>query len=263
MRMTSGACRRVFFRALCQESVSTPTSRWVMTQPLCWMHVFDRILDGDDVAAGLLVAVAHHGGKRRGFSGARAADDDDESALGEHHVLQHRRQVEFLEGRDLGVDEADDAAGCALLHEGADAKAADALRRDREVALLGGIKFLGLAIVHDGAHQGRGLLDRERALALRPDLTVDLDGRRKARRDEQVRGLLFNDATQQVLHQLDRLIAIHRSTSNPCSEPCSAPLPCSQDPWTPVPPDTDPVSACPAPARSGWRSTSGQPCPRG
>jgi hypothetical protein len=41
----------------------------------------------------------------------------------------------------------------ALLHEGADAKAADAGRRDGEIALLGGVEFLGLPIIHDGAHQ--------------------------------------------------------------------------------------------------------------
>ena len=35
IRMTSGACRSVFFNAACQDSVSTPTSRWVITQPLC------------------------------------------------------------------------------------------------------------------------------------------------------------------------------------------------------------------------------------
>ncbi|MNP20997.1 hypothetical protein D3C76_1136000 [compost metagenome] len=34
--MTSGAWRRVFFRAVSKESVSSPTSRWVTMQPLCW-----------------------------------------------------------------------------------------------------------------------------------------------------------------------------------------------------------------------------------
>src|SRR5450759_4712449 len=103
----------------------------------------------------------------------------------------------------------------------------------------------------------------ERALALRPDLAVDLDGRREARRDEQVRGFLLDDATQQILHQLDGLIAIHRSIKSPCSEPCSAPPPYSHDPWRQVQPDTDRVSAFPALGLSEWRSTFGQPFPRG
>src|SRR5690606_4199960 len=35
IRITSGAWRSVFLSAACHDSVSTPTSRWVMTQPLC------------------------------------------------------------------------------------------------------------------------------------------------------------------------------------------------------------------------------------
>src|SRR6267378_1205395 len=39
IRMTSGAWRRVFLSAVCQFTVSTPTSRWVMRQPLCgWVN---------------------------------------------------------------------------------------------------------------------------------------------------------------------------------------------------------------------------------
>ena len=39
IRITSGAWRRVFFSAACQQSVSTPTSRCVMTQPL-WVCTY-------------------------------------------------------------------------------------------------------------------------------------------------------------------------------------------------------------------------------
>ena len=110
---------------------------------------------------------------------------------------------------NLGVDQADDAADRALLHERAHAEAADARRRDREVAFLGGVEFLGLPVVHDRAHERRGLLGGQRALALRADLAVDLDGRREAGGDEEVRGLLLHDPPQEVLHELDGLIAIH------------------------------------------------------
>ena len=90
-----------------------------------------------------------------------------------------------------------------------DAEAADARRRDREVTFLGGVEFLGLAVVHDGTHQHGGLLAGQRALGLRPHFAVDLDRRREARRDEQVGGLLVDDATQKVLHEFDALFAIH------------------------------------------------------
>ena len=127
---------------------------------LVLVHVLDRVFDGDDVAARLLVAVADHRGERGRLARARAADEDHQAALGEHHLLQDGRQVELLEGRDLRVDQADDAADGALLHEGAHAEAADARRRDREIAFLGGVEFLGLPVVHDRAHQRGGLLRR-------------------------------------------------------------------------------------------------------
>ena len=81
-----------------------------------------------------------------------------------------------------------------LLHEGADAEAADARRRDREVAFLGGVELLRLPVVHDGAHQLAALLAGERALGLRPDLAVDLHRRREARGDEEVRALALDHA---------------------------------------------------------------------
>ena len=78
---------------------------------LVLVHVLDRIFDRDDVAARLLVAVADHRGERGRLARAGAADEDHEAALGQHDLLEDRRQVELFEGRDLGVDEADDAAG--------------------------------------------------------------------------------------------------------------------------------------------------------
>src|SRR6188508_3286416 len=146
IRMTSGAWRSVFLSAACQFSVSTPTSRCVITQPLCWC-TYSTGSSMVDVAAGLLVAVADHGRQRSRLTGARAAHHDHQAALRQHDLLEHGREVELLERGDLGVDETDHAASVALLHEGVHAETADARRRDREVALLGRVEFLGLAVV--------------------------------------------------------------------------------------------------------------------
>src|SRR5688572_23879004 len=56
------------------------------------VHVLDRVLDGDDVAVRVLVAVAEHGGERGGLARAGAADEQHQAALGHGDVLQHRRQ---------------------------------------------------------------------------------------------------------------------------------------------------------------------------
>jgi len=78
-------------------------SRWVITPALVLVNVFHRIFDGDDVAARLLVAVAHHRGERSALARARAAHEQDEPALAEHDFFQDRRQVQLLEGRNLGI----------------------------------------------------------------------------------------------------------------------------------------------------------------
>ena len=49
----------------------------------------------------------------------------------------------------------------------------------------------------------------KRAVRLRPDLAVDLDGGRESGGDEQIRSLLLHHAPEQVLHQTYRLFAIH------------------------------------------------------
>src|SRR5208283_4651620 len=74
---------------------------------LVLVHVFDRILDRDDVTARLVVAIADHRGERSRLARPGTPDHDDQAALGEHYFLEHRRQFELLERRYLGVDQAD------------------------------------------------------------------------------------------------------------------------------------------------------------
>ena len=76
IRITSGAWRSVFFSAASQLSVSTPTSRCVIDAVLVRVHVLDRVLDGDDVAVRVLVAVADHRRERGRLARAGAADED-------------------------------------------------------------------------------------------------------------------------------------------------------------------------------------------
>ena len=90
IRITSGAWRRVFLSAACQESVSTPDFAVRDHAALVLVHVLDRVLDRDDVAAGLLVAVADHRRQRGRLARAGAADQDHQAALGQHDLLEDR-----------------------------------------------------------------------------------------------------------------------------------------------------------------------------
>ena len=173
------------------------------------MHILDWIFDRDDVAAAVLVAVADHGRQRRRFTRAGAAHDEAQTALRHRHVFELRRQVEILERRNLRDDRADDRADVPLRDERAHAETADALRRDREVALLRRVELLGLLVVHDGTHDQGALRVRQRPIRERTNRAVDLDRRREVGRDEEVGTVVLDHLLEQVLRQSYCLIAFH------------------------------------------------------
>ncbi len=179
------------------------------------MHVLDRVLDGHDVAARVLVAVADHRGERRRLTRAGAADDDHDAALVHDDVLEDGRQLQILERRDLRRNRTQHGAHVALLDKRTDAETADALRRDREVTLLGRVELLDLFVVHDGTHHHRGLVCGQRCIGGLVDRAVDLDGRRESARDEQVRAVTLHHFAQQVLCKAYSLLAFHLPISSP------------------------------------------------
>jgi len=86
-----------------------------------------------------------------------------------------------------------------------------ALRRDREVALLGALELGGLLVVHHRARQRHRVLARQRLRRHLGDLAVDLDRRRKLRRQEQVGAAARDQQAQQVVDELGCLVAFHGS----------------------------------------------------
>jgi hypothetical protein len=173
------------------------------------MHVLDRILDRDDMAARILIAIADHRRQRSRLARTGGTDHQHQSALLHHDLGQLLRQAELFEGRNLGVDRAQHPAHAVLLDEGIDAKPADARRGDREVALVAGLEVLDLAIVHQRAHDDRCRFGRQRLVHHRRHLAIELDRRRKSGGDEQVRCALLLHQREQLLDQLDGLFAIH------------------------------------------------------
>ena len=53
------------------------------------VDVFDRILDGDDMAFGVGIAIVDQRRQRGRFAGAGAADEQDQAALGHDDLGQH------------------------------------------------------------------------------------------------------------------------------------------------------------------------------
>ena len=174
------------------------------------VHVLDRIFDGDDVAAGLFVAVVQHRGERGRLTRTRAADDDDQAALGHDDIFQNRRQLHFFERRDLRVDRTHHAADQALLHERADAETADADRRDGEVTFLGRVELacvcLSFMIERTSTALCSGVSTRSDCGRISPSILMAGGKPEVMNRSEPLRS---TRRLQQVLHQFDSLFAFH------------------------------------------------------
>src|SRR5690606_7729685 len=186
---------------------------------LVLVHELDRVLDGDDVARTVLVAVADHRRQRGRLAGASGADEDDDAALGHRQRLDDRRQVQLFDGGDARLDATQHHADLVALVEAADAEAADAGDADREVALVGLFELLALRGVHHVQHKIARLLRRQRILGDRRQLAVHLHRGRDAGRDEQVRRLL-------VRHQLEEGGEVDAAHACSCTASgCPAALP--------------------------------------
>ncbi|MCY1419216.1 hypothetical protein D9M71_348000 [compost metagenome] len=159
----------------------------------------DRVLDGDDVAGGVLVAVADHRRQRGRLAGAGGADEDHQPALGHRQLLEDFRQLQLFDGRDVGLDAAQHHAHQVALVEGADPEAADAAGADGEVALVVLGELAALLLAHHREHGLAGLFRREGVLGDRQDLAVDLHRGGDASGDEEVGGALFHHESQQFV----------------------------------------------------------------
>jgi hypothetical protein len=108
--MTSGSSRRAPRRALANELVWMPTSRWLMRHFFDAVHELDRILDGQDVALEALVDVVDHRRQRRRLARSGRSGDQHQALLAVADVLEDLRQTEVVHGHHLGGDEAKDRA---------------------------------------------------------------------------------------------------------------------------------------------------------
>ena len=66
------------------------------------MNVFDRVLNRNDMALGVRVAVPDHCSKRCRLTRTGSANNDDQAALVHDNVLENRRQIQLAKRRNLG-----------------------------------------------------------------------------------------------------------------------------------------------------------------
>ncbi|MNS52212.1 hypothetical protein D3C72_849220 [compost metagenome] len=113
------------------------------------MDELHRILDGDDVATAVAVAMVDEGRERGGLARAGAADEEHQAALLHDGVEQHRGKLQVLEAGDLCLDVARHQGDLVALLEDVDPKAAYLGQGDGEVHLQLLLELLLLLRVHE------------------------------------------------------------------------------------------------------------------
>ena len=106
-----------------------------------------------------------------------------------HSSRHHRRQVELVEPRHLGRDDAQDHAGLPALLEDVDAVAHAVGRAVREVGVVVLVEDLALLLAHQVHGEGADDLRRQRRrIAQRAQVALDAEDRRQPGLEVHVRG---------------------------------------------------------------------------
>ena len=190
--------QRVFQRHLVRLGIQTHLA---LSDDATGMIVqkLDRVLDTDDMAGAVLVAVTDHRRQRRRLTRARGADKEDDTAVRHRQIMQVMRQPKLLESGDTRLDASEHHAHRVALHKGAHTETPDILGTESEVAFLGMQELVALL----GCHQRQGQLARLRRIQLglrdRHDTPMHLDARRDIGGDEKVRCLLLDHHVQDIV----------------------------------------------------------------
>ncbi len=155
------------------------------------MNELHRILDGDDVAAVVAVAMVDEGRQRGGFARARAADEQHQAAFLHDGVEQHGGQFEILEAGDLGLDVARHQGNIVALLEDVDPKATHLRQGDGKVHLQLLLELLLLFKIHDAVGDPGHLARLEGGLGQGAQGAVELGAGRRTGREIEIGAILL------------------------------------------------------------------------
>ena len=163
------------------------------------VNVLNGILDRNNMATRVFVSMPDHRRKRCRFTGAGTTYDDTKPALVHDDIFQDWWQFQFFKCRNLCRNGSENRSDHALLNKRTYAETTNSLGSNCEVCFFGRVKFLDLLVVHDRTHHDRRLIRRQRRIRCFVDRAVDLDRRRKRRREKQIRTIPLDHFSQQVL----------------------------------------------------------------
>ena len=163
------------------------------------VKVFNRVFDGNDVHRFRLVDVIQHGSKRRRLTRTRRTRHKHKATASKRKVTDNFGQVKFLESRNLRLDVTNHHGNRAALAENVHTETAHVAGAHGKVAFLVSLETVFLVAVHDIVHEGihhTGIHTRFEQLC---QCTVNTVNRRNARTDVQVRSLVLDHRTEQLL----------------------------------------------------------------
>ena len=162
-----------------------------------FMHEFDRVFHGQDVAHLVFVDVVHHRRQRGRFAGTGRAGHQHHAAREFGDVLEDRRAFEVFQRQYLGRNGTHYRARAAILDEGVDAETRQIRHFEREVDFLVFFVVFALPVVHDVVHHGVDFLVLHRGQIDAAHIAVHADHRWQACRKVQVGGLVLHAEGEQ------------------------------------------------------------------
>ena len=214
MRMTSGSWRRTRRSARLNDSVSWPTSRWLMTDFLstCRNSIGSSIVTMCFAMRVLMWSIIAASVVDLPEPVVPVSRMIPRSSLGQ--LGDDRRQVEVGDRADGVRDRAADEAQRAALTEGVDAEARDAGDRVREVDLVLAAELVELrGVGQHGAHGRLGVFGGQRSRTLdRPQLTVDTCQRRGLNLEMEVGASELHERAESIvdIEHVARIGAVRR-----------------------------------------------------
>ena len=149
----------------------------------------------------VVVDAVDHGRQGGGFARAGRSGHQHQAALLLADLVDHARQVQFVDGANFRGDDAQHHADVAALLEDVDAEAAQAGHAVGHVELGGLLEFLLLAVGHHAERHGEHLFRRDAGhVGLRVQHAVHAQIGMVADLQVQVGGLLFDRAAQQIVN---------------------------------------------------------------
>src|SRR3984957_15586211 len=165
------------------------------------VQIFDRVFDGDDVLGAQRIDAVDHRGERGRLTGTGGAGSENQAALLFANLRKDAREFEFLDGANLGGNDAQDHADVAALLEHVHAEASEAGDAVSHIEFGGFLEFLLLAIGHHAEGHGQHFFRRDaRHVVERVQDAINAKIRVVADFQVQVGGAAFDGAAQEIVN---------------------------------------------------------------